>query len=150
MDMLIDPELTVEQRLCVVNYIGWNNDGQHHFEELVDHYVKVQRYSSAKQAFAAMDGAMLTVFAYVRAMDDYYVVDDALRLADEAVRRSPVSRAAAMVQALIRGQQLTDDMTRWNDIYTACHRVETNAKLNHDLSPAAVNAIMEYINGYAE
>lgn len=147
MDLLCSTELSVEQRLCLVNYIGWVFEGQNHFSDLLNHYTEKNNYKGNKgAALKDMKGDMLTVFAYVKAMDNYFEVDDAKYLSSEAVKRSPKSRAAAMIDALI-GAQIAMD-SDWAEVYNLCHKVEENTKLNNDFCDAAIVAIMEYIDLY--
>ena len=144
---LCNPDICVEHRLCLVNFMGWDIDGQTHYPELMRFYMKQNHCSRPKKALKQMDGLTLTVFAYVKAMDDYFDVKEAKRLSAEAVKRAPYSRAAAMIDALITAQIALDH--RWSDIYPACKRVIDNPNLNNDFSDAAIDAIMEYINLYA-
>ena len=146
MDIICGSEYTLEQRLCLVNYVGWNFDGQTHYQDLLDFYVKKNALPSKPEAIKNMSGEMLIVFAYVKAMDDYFDVSAAKRLAKEAEKRSPNSRAVAMISALIQSQAAMD--TNWADVYRVCHEVELRTDLNNDFCDAAVWGIMEYINLY--
>lgn len=143
---LCNPDISVEHRLCLVNLIGWDIDGQTHYPELMEYYMKQHNCSSQKEALKQMDGLTLTVFAYVKAMDDYFHVKEAKRLSAEAMKRAPESRAAAMINALIIAEIALDH--NWNDIYPACKKVIDNPNLNNDFSDAAIEVIMEYINLY--
>jgi hypothetical protein len=147
-DDLCSPEISIEQRLCLVNLVGWNFNGQDHFEELVTYYMGKNNYKDRKLAFREMDGLMLSVFAYVKAMDDYFDVTEARKLSKEAVERAPNSRAVAMIDALIAAQIAMD--SNWGKVYRVCQQVVDNKSLDKDFSDAAIYGIMEYINLYAE
>ena len=146
MAFLCNADIPVEHRLCLINYIGWDFNGQHHYPELVTYYVKHNGIDSKQHVFDGMSGEQMIVFAYVKAMDDYFDVRRADVLGKEAVRRSPDSRAVAMISALIRAQiDLDGD---WENIYPVCHKVETNKNLRNDFSRECIDKIMEYINLY--
>lgn len=148
MDELTSPENNIEQRLCLVNLVGWNINGQSHYDNLVTYYMARNNLTNHKAAFREMDADMLTVFAYVKALDNYFDVTDAKRLSREAVARAPQSRAAAMIDALISAQIAMD--SDWAEVYEVCQRVVENKSLNSDFCDAAVYAIMEYIGLYKE
>lgn len=148
MSILCSSDVSIEQRLCLVNYCGWNIDGQNHYADLVRYCCDKEDAASEKKLLQKMSGEMLIVFAYVKAMDDYFEVSEAKHLADEAVKRSPKSRAVAMIAALIKAQDAMS--SDWGEIYRVCHAVETNTSLNNDFCDAAVLAIMEYINAYSK
>lgn len=146
--VLVNPDISVEQRLCVVNYLGWDINGQKHYDDLLNYYVRATKKSDRRAAIREMDGQMLAVFAYVKAMDDYFDVKEAKRLSAEAVKRAPKSRAVAMTDALI-GAQIAMD-SNWGEVYRICKRVVDNKRLENDFCDPAVVAIMEYIDLYAE
>ena len=146
MDNLCSDAFTIEQKLCLVNLVGWNINGQTHYEDLTTYYLALNNLKDRRKAFREMDGYMLAVFAYVKAMDDYFDVRVAGQLAAEAVKRVPTSRAVAMINGLI-GAQLAMDHN-WADVYRSCHNVEVDTTLDKDFCDAAIYAIMEYINLY--
>ena len=148
MSILCSSDVPIEQRLCLVNYCGWNFEGQGHYPDLVRYCCEKNGISNEKNLFRKMSGEMMIIFAYVKAMDDYFDVSEAKSLAEEAVKRSPKSRAVAMITALIKAQYAMD--SDWGEIYRVCHAVETDTSLNNDFCDAAVWAIMEYINLYNE
>lgn len=148
MSILCSSDVSIEQRLCLVNYCGWNFDGQNHYADLVQYCCEKEGVANETKLLKKMSGEMLIIFAYVKAMDDYFEVSEAKRLAEEAVKRSPKSRAVAMIAALIKAQDARS--SDWGEIYRVCHAVEINTSLNNDFCDAAVWAIMEYINAYSE
>ena len=148
MSMLITRDLTLEQRLCIVNYLGWDFNGQTHYRDLLKYYCRQNNKRTGDDIFRDMPADMITVFAYVRAMDNYFDVSEALKLARMAQEKAPQSKAVAMMTALIGAQAAMD--SNWGEVYRLCHAVEVNRNLKNDFCDAAVAAIMEYINSYAE
>ncbi|MBR1807912.1 MAG: hypothetical protein IJ776_00790 [Paludibacteraceae bacterium] len=148
MAVLCSPSVPVEQRLCLVNYIGWDFDGQKHYADLVSYYVRKNGIESKQKVYDGMYGEQMIVFAYVKAMDNYFDVARAERIGREAVKRSPKSRAVNVIAALIKAQQLLD--SDWAGVYKVCNNVVTDKSLNRDFSDEAVQAIMEYIGLYSE
>lgn len=148
MSILCSPEVPIEQRLCLVNYCGWLIEGQRRYGDLVQYCCKKEGVANEKQLLKNTSGEMLIILAYVKALDDYFDVTEAKNLAEEAVKRSPKSRAVAMIAALIKAQYAMG--YDWGEVYRVCHAVEIDTSLNNDFCDAAVWAIMEYINIYAE
>lgn len=146
MEILCSSKESVENRLCLVNYISWKTDGQNHYTDLVNFYCQQKGISNQKDVFKDMSGEMMIIFAYVKAMDNYSNVSEAIKIANKAVNLSPKSRAVNMIAALIKAQAAMD--SDWSKVYKLCHDVEINKSLTNDFSDAAVQAIMEYINLY--
>ena len=146
--VLCSPDVPVEQRLCLVNYVGWNFSGQKHYADFVTFYVEKNNIESKQKVYDGMSGEQMIIFAYVKAMDDYFDVRQAERIAKEAVKRSPNSRAVNMIFALITAQHLFD--YDWGGVYKVCHKVEVNNSLNNDFSDNSVKIIMEYIGLYQD
>ncbi len=145
---LCSEDVPLEQRLCVVNYLGWDFNGQSHWRSLENYYIQHNERVNPEDVYAGMSGELMIVFAYVKAMDDYFDVKLANSMASVAARRSPKSRAVAMIAALIGAQEAMD--SEWKEVYRLCHEVEIDTSLNNDFCDAAVWAIMSYINLYAE
>ena len=146
MAILCSPSVPVEQRLCLVNYMGWNFNGQTHYPDLVAYYVRKNGIESKQQVFNGMYGEQMAVFAYVKAMDDYFDVRRAERLAREAKKRSPRSRAASVIHALILSQIALDN--DWAEVYNVWRSVLNDKSLNQDFSDKSIQYIMEYIGLY--
>lgn len=150
MNILCDEQLPLEQRLCLVNYIGWNINGQGHFAELCEFYRVGAGELTVEDALNKISPDMLIILAYVLALDNYFDVKDAQQLAAIAYNMDNKSRAIAMIYALITAQVRFDEPDGWGDVYRVCHEVETATDLRNDFSDAAIWSIMSYINLYKE
>lgn len=147
-NFLMDSTAVLELRLAVVNYLGWDIEGQSNYYYLLD------RARQIFLAFSEDEGAileqctpdMLCVMAYAKAMDDYFDVADAARIAAMAERRCPQSRAIAMIHALIEAQITMD--SDWCLLYRQMADKASQTFAKKDFTDWAVAQIMEYVNLY--
>lgn len=147
LDFLADDSQPTDVRLAVVNQIGWNSEGKTSGEQLKQHLMKKLNVKTERKMAKKLDASTLAVYAYAKAMSDYFDVKAARHLAHKAVRNNTThSYSVAMASALIDAQYYLD-----NDIsklYNAVNKVNKNKSLKRDMSQQAIDIIMEYINLY--
>ena len=86
--------------------------------------------------------------AYLRAMDHYDDVTDAIPLVDVVVKRQPTSYTAQLISAVIVSQQLTKE--DWCAVYLLCNEVKIDDSLTFDMRQEAVDRIYAYMDLYLE
>lgn len=147
LNFLADDSQPIDVRLAVVNQIGWNIDGKTSGEQLKQCLLMKHKVKTERQLAKKLDAGTLAVYAYAKAMSDYFNVRQARRLAHKAVRKNQShSYSVAMASALIDAQHYLDANVK--KVYPAVNRVNRNKKLKHDMRQQAVDIIMEYINIY--
>lgn len=148
LNFLADANSPVDVRLAVVNAIGWDIDGKtasKQFEQFM-----LQRYGAKneKELAARLNAETLAVYAYEKAMSDYFNVKDAKRLAAQAAKKNTGnSFSVAMVDALVKCQYYLDN-NGIRKIGKTANAVVNNKRLNRDMRQQAVDIIMEYLDLY--
>lgn len=145
---LCDSTAVLELRLAVVNSLGWNIEGQSNYYTALDE-IRNSVYNWTDDEPVVLDlcsADQVCVLAYLKAMDDYFDVTDALRMARKAMARKPESHAVAMTCALIKAQVLLDE--DWCELYRVVAEVGNKQYESKDFSDYAVAQIMEYIGLY--
>ena len=149
LNFLANKNEPVDVRLAVVNKIGWNFDGTTVGAQLGEYLMG--RYGAKNEAklVKKLDAGTLAVYAYAKAMSNYFDVKAACELGHQAVKKNKnKSFSVAMISALIDAQVYLD--SDWGMIYKVVADVLHDGSLNLDMRQEAIDSIMEYINLYNE
>ena len=149
LNFLADKNSPVDVRLAVVNKIGWNFDGTTVGAQLGEYLMG--RYGAKNEAklVKKLDAGTLAVYAYAKAMSNYFDVKAACELGHQAVKKNKnKSFSVAMISALIDAQVYLD--SDWGMIYKVVADVLHDGSLHLDMRQEAIDNIMDYINLYNE
>lgn len=149
LNFLANKNEPVDVRLAVINKIGWNFDGTTVGAQLEQYLMGRYNVKTEKKLVKKLDAGTLAVFAYARAMSNYFDVTAASALAQQAVKKNKnKSFSVALISALIDAQVYLDN--DWSMIYKAVADVLHDGSLHLDMRQEAIDGIMEYINLYSE
>ena len=149
LNFLADKNSPVDVRLAVINKIGWNFDGTTVGAQLGEYLMGRYGAKSEKKLAKKLDAGTLAVYAYAKAMSNYFDVTAASELGHQAVKKNKnKSFSVALISALIDAQiYLNSD---WGMIYKIVADVLHDGSLNLDMRQEAIDNIMDYINLYNE
>ena len=149
LNFLADKNEPVDVRLAVINKIGWNFDGTSVGAQLEQYLMGRYNVKTEKKLVKKLDAGTLAVYAYARAMSNYFDVTAASELGHLAVKKNKnKSFSVAMAAALIDAQEyLHND---WSKIYKVVADVLHDGSLHLDMRQEAIDNIMDYINLYTE
>ncbi len=149
LNFLANKNEPVDVRLAVINKIGWNFDGTTVGAQLEQYLMGRYNVKTEKKLVKKLDAGTLAVFAYARAMSNYFDVTAASELAQQAVKKNKnKSFSVALISALIDAQFYLD--SDWSMIYKVMADVLHDGSLHLDMRQEAIDSIMEYINLYSE
>ena len=147
LNFLADKNSPIDVRLAVLNKIGWNFDGTMVGAQLGEYLMGRYGAKSEKKLAKKLDAGTLAVYAYAKAMSNYFNVTVASELGHQAVKKNKnKSFSVALISALIDAQVYLD--SDWGMIYKVVADVLHDGSLNLDMRQAAIDSIMEYINLY--
>jgi len=132
---------SIALKVAVINAIGWNFEGQ-------GNYVRYNDFLGNKKGKGALKAQNLLCLAYLKAMDNYFDCNDALRIADEALALNPKSYTFNIIHALIKAQVLFD--VSWCELWNETNIVRNNKSLTMDMNAEAIRIIFEYMDLYKE
>ena len=136
-------------RLAVVNKLGWNFDGTTVGAQLGEYLMGRYRAKNEAKLVKKLDAGTLAVYAYAKAMSNYFDVKAASELGHKALKKNKnKSFSVAMASALIDAQNYMDG--DWGMIYKVVANVLHDGSLHLDMRQEAIDNIMEYINLYNE
>ena len=84
--------------------------------------------------------------AYLKALDDYFDVDEAIVYAKKATGKNKNSYTTNIICALIEAQKAMG--SDWSEVYNLTNNVRLNRSLNRDMKEEAVKIIFEYMDLY--
>ena len=149
LNFLADKNSPVDVRLAVVNKLGWSFDGNNIEQQLSEYLMKKHKVKTLDKLFKKLDASTLCVYAYSKAMSNYFEVTEASQMAHEAVKRDKShSLSIALIDALIEAQIYLD--SDWSKIYPRVASVLHDGSLKLDMRQTAIDNIMEYIGLYEE
>ena len=149
LNFLADKNAPVDVRLAVVNKLSWNFDGTSMGEQLCEYLMGRYKVKKADKLAKKLDAGTLAVYAYAKAMSDYFDVKDACALGHMAVKKNKKkSLSVAMASALIDAQDYMN--SDWSMVYKVVSDVLHDGSLRLDMRQEAIDSIMEYIKLYNE
>ena len=149
LNFLADKNSPVDVRLAVINKIGWNFDGTTVGAQLGEYLMGRYGAKSEKKLVKKLDAGTLAVYAYAKAMSNYFDVKAASELGHQAVKKNKnKSFSVALISALIDAQIYLD--SDWGMIYKVVAGVLHDGSLHLDMRQEAIDNIMDYINLYNE
>ena len=147
LNFLSDKSQPIDVRLAVLNKIGWNFDGTTVGAQLCEYLMGRYKVKTEKKLVKKLDAGTLAVYAYAKAMSNYFDVTAASELGHLAVKKNKnKSFSVAMASALIDVQVYLD--SDWSMIYKVVSNVLHDGSLHLDMRQEAIDSIMEYINLY--
>lgn len=148
MDYMTDDNKPIDVKMAVINKLGWNIDGKTNSQIFMKYLKDKFGYKDEKKLLEKGKADVLLSMAYLKALDNYSKVDDAIKYADAALKENKKSRTFHLIAALIKAQKAFDDS--WCEVYQITDHVRKNEDLKDDIKPEAVQIIYEYMNIYGD
>lgn len=145
MDYLVG-ENEIDIKMAVINELGWKFEGKSNKTIFLDYLMKKKNYKNIDDFSKKASGDELLCMAYIMALDDYFKVDEAIKMADKALSKNNKSYTFQIITALIKAQKAFD--SSWCDVYRLTNNVRTNTKLIKDMNDEASQIIFDYMDLY--
>lgn len=149
MEYLVNEYNPIDVKMAVINQIGWQISGRKNSQLFLEYLAKNRGYSDAERLYKKGEDFELLSYAYLKAMDNYFEVDEALRFAERALKENKEkSRTFQLIAGLIRAQKIMDDS--FCAVYRITDGIRKNEKLMNDMRTKAVGIIYEYMDIYGD
>lgn len=147
---LNDEDVPIAVKVAAINAVSWvYGEYAGNAEQFLSANAGTNGFDSLEELLERGTADQLICYAYLRALDDYDDVAEALVVAEKAVDRAPGSLAIAMIHGLIKAQQAFE--TDWCLVYNSTNQVrQQRSRYNYDFSAAAMANIFEYMDLYAD
>jgi hypothetical protein len=148
MNYLIDEKNPIDKKIALISAISWDINGRNNSKKFFEFLKKKRGYKNKKDFLKRGKPYELLSMAYLRAMDDYFKVDEALIYANKALEKKPDSYTYNIIQALIKAQKEMDN--NWCNVFLATDNVRKNKTLKKDLNKKATEIIFKYMDLYKD
>lgn len=145
MSYLADSKNPIDVKIAMINQLGWDPKGKNNATLFFRYLKKRFHYKSRQDFLASSDCDAIICMAYLKALDDYFNVDEAHKFAIVARSKSS-SYTVHMVHALIAAQK--ELYKNWCQVYHLTYGVQTNQSLKVDMRQQAIQNIFSYMNSY--
>ncbi len=132
----------IDVKIAVINKIGWGNQ-YNNSKAFFEYLQKKKRYKNIKHFLKKANADLIICLAYLKALDDYFDVKEAIQYAEVAQKKNKKkSYTIAIVAALIKAQDVM--------AYQPIAEVENDSSLNKDMREDAIRNIFAYMDLYKE
>lgn len=146
MDYLNQSMHPIELKMAVINEIGWSFNGHNNADLFIEYLQEKYGFKDKDEFLQQASADLLISMAYLKAMDNYFNVAEAVVYAKEAKSKNKESYTINIICALIEAQNAFD--TDWNEVYNKTNEVRNNRSLNRDMKEDAVKIIFDYMDLY--
>lgn len=148
MDWLDSEENPIAIKMAIINRLGWEVEGRNNSSMFFDYLKEKRGYKNNFKFFEKGEGYELLCMAYLKAMENYFEVDDAIAFAEKAKLKKPGSYTFNIICALIKAQKALN--YDWCEVYNITDRVRKDKSLVTDINYEACRIIFEYMDLYRE
>lgn len=138
----------IDVKMAVISRLSWSIDGKQNAVSYWNYLTKTRKYASEKAFLKKGKAHELLCMAYLKALDNYFDVTQAVEYAKLAEKKEPKSYTFQLIAALIRAQKAFDD--NWCEVYRLTDSVRSNTALKMDMKPEASQLIFDYMDIYRE
>lgn len=146
MNFLSDEKNSIDIKMAVINKLSWSIDGKSNSAIYFDYLKKLRGYKNESDFIKKGNGDDLLCMAYLKALDNYFDVTDAVKYADAALKKNKKSYTVNIVVALIKAQKEFDK--NWCNVFKMTDNVRKNNSLKIDMREEAMEIIFQYMDIY--
>ncbi len=140
---LLDVNNPIDAKVAVINAIGWSSDMQSRGEKFKEYLAKAHNTTTEKLLLTNMTSDELLCLGYIMAMDDYFVVDEAINILEMAVAKNKTSLTTNLILAMTKAQKAMD--TDFCRVWTLTSAVLQDDNLKRDMKTSAIQTIVDYM-----
>jgi hypothetical protein len=144
MDYLSNNKNPIELKIALINELGWRFDGQNNSTIFYNYLKEKSKLEDINEA----DANILICYAYLKALDNYFDVEDAIIYAKKAKSKNEKSYTINIICALIEAQKAMD--SDWCEVYNLTNNVRINNTLNQDMKKDSISIIFDYMDLYKD
>jgi hypothetical protein len=142
-------KMPIDQKAAVINALSWDIEGKNNASRYSE-YLE-QKYYGAKIDSTTLEpftGDEVFCLGYLRAMDNYFDVLDALDILDIAWVANDTSFTVSMIYAIIEAQDVMD--YDWCEVWLLVEDVLLDESLVLDMRKEAITIIVDYMRLYED
>ena len=144
MDYLSNNKNPIELKIALINELGWSVDGKNNSTIFYNYLKEKSKLEDINEANANI----LICFAYLKALGNYFDVEEAIIYAKKAKSKNEKSYTINIICALIEAQKAMN--SDWCEVYSLTNNVRINNTLNQDMKEDSISIIFDYMDGYKD
>ncbi|TLP81337.1 hypothetical protein [Maribacter sp. ACAM166] len=138
----------IEFKIAVIHRLGWNIDGKSNATVFFQYLKEKNNVKDIDKFLNQASGDLLICIAYLKALDNYFDLEEAIIYAKKAKLKNTKSFTISIISALIEAQKAMD--SDWCKVYNLTNNVRINDSLNRDMKIQASKIIFEYMDLYKD
>lgn len=147
---LTDRSIPIDQRLALVNALGWNFDGQNNHKLFAAHLADLHDKTGASPAALPLTGEELLLLGYMTAMDDYFHPELGLPMVRRGARQLWQSQSAQLVLAVTEAQDYIPRAKVWCQVWLMTQQALNKPDAKADMRPEGRKLLLDYMQIYAD
>jgi hypothetical protein len=147
---LASDENPVGIKMAIINQLGWEQENRDNALTFLNYLIKFRGYMDKADFRNRGKDFELLCYAYMKSMDNYFEVDEAIEYAGLANAKNKTSYTFSIINALIKAQKKSGIMGAWCDVYNLTNLIREDKSLTLDLNAKAIELIFEYMDGYKD
>ena len=137
---------TIDKKIALINALNWNVNGKNNAVLYLKKLFVINKEYTSKNFFNKATADELICYAYLKAMDHYFNVEQALKFSTQATKLNSNSYTIAIINNLIKAQLIS--FNEWCEIYRVMNEVRENKNLVIDFRKQASKIIFNYTDCY--
>ena len=143
---ITDANKPIGVKLACIRALGFEVTGKDNYRLLLSYLSKINDYHIGDSLLLELSADTLVCMAYVKGLDHYFDVTEALYLARLAKAKAPKSYAIHLVTAMIEAQQY--QRPDWCLVYRIADTVRNYPGLQQNLNTVAIKMFFDYMDLY--
>lgn len=145
---LLDETNPIDVKAAVINAIGWNYDGTNNAQKFKEYLAKSHLTSTEKLILSDLTADELMCMGYLIAMDDYFVMDEAINILELAVNKNQTSFTINLILTLVKAQKAMDlDFCK---VWSLTSGLLNDKDLKRDIKTSAIQGVVDYMILYKQ
>jgi hypothetical protein len=149
-DYLNSTTSSIDKKMAVINALKWNIDGKNNSTLYLNKLMLLHKEYTPTAFYNLATADELICYAYLKAMDNYFDVQEASLFSAQALKRNPKSYTIAIINQLIVVQMLLNRQKEWCEVYRNMNNIRENKDLIVDFRKEASTIIFNYTDIYKE
>jgi len=136
----------IDVKMAIINKLSWESGGKNNSKKFWEYLKSKRKYKNTDDFLKNGRAHELLCMAYLKAMDDYFNVDEAIEIAQIAKEKNNDSFTYHMIHAIIVAQKKMN----YNrcEVYSIPNEVRENSNLDVDMNEASIALIFDYVGLY--
>ena len=138
----------IELKIALINKLGWESNGVSNSEIFLQYLKDKNNYQTMDDFLRRASADDIICMAYLKALDNYFNVDEAINLARIAKSKDKESYTIHIISSLIEAQKAMK--ISFCEVYNITNNVRIDKSLNTDMNAEAIKIIFDYMVLYKD